>query len=351
MLNFFKKRWYFVVILLFLVIGFIFYQKTINTQIKAKKEATFVVKRIDLEDSLTLSGKVDADEHAVLRFQASGMMNWVGVKEGDYVKKYQGLASLDQRELQKTMKKYLNTYMSERWDFDQTKEDKQIKNIGGLSEDARREALRVLDKAQFDLDNSVIDVELKDITLKYAYLYTPIEGLVTRVAAPFAGTNITPASAEFEVINPKTVFLSATADQVDVVRLSEGLTGEITFDAYPEITIPGTISKIAFVPKTGESGTVYEVKVVLSADNSNYKYRYGMTADINFILNKKENVLAVPANYVKTEKNLPAGRQDRKYVMKKENNKKVKTFVTIGEEIDGNLIITSGLKVGDIVTD
>jgi len=341
MIKFLKKRWYLFVII-FLVIGYIIYQKTTSAQAISKKESTFVVKKQDLEESLTLSGKVDADEHAVLRFQTSGMMSWVGVKEGDYVKKYQGLATLDQRELQKTLKKYLNTYMSSRWDYDQTKEDKQIKNIGGLSEDARREALRVLDKAQFDLDNSVIDVELKDIALKYSYLYTPIDGLVTKVDVPFAGINVTPAGAEFEVINPKTIYLSATADQVDVVRLNEGLTSEITFDAYPDTIIPGTISKIAFVPKTGESGTVYEVKVILSADNSTYKYRYGMTADINFVISKKENVLAVPANYIKSEKK-------QKYVMKKENGNKIKTYVKIGEEIDSNIIITSGLKEGDVI--
>lgn len=343
MLNLFKKRWYIFVIIL-LIVGYIFYQKIIGTQASNKKEVSYILKRQDLEDSLTLSGKVDADEHVILRFQTSGMMSWIGVKEGDYVKKYQGLASLDQRELQKTLKKYLNTYMSERWDYDQEKEDTQIKNIGGLSEDARREALRVLDKAQFDLENAVIDVELKDIAMKYAYLYTPIEGLVTKVDVPFAGTNITPAGAEFEVINPKTVFLSATADQVDVVRLKEGLIGEITFDAFPETTIPGTISKIAFTPKAGETGTVYEVKVTITSDNSAYQYRYGMTADIEFVLNNKENVLAVPTNYVKTDKK-------RKYVMKKENGNKAKTYVTVGEEIDSNLIITSGLKEGDVVID
>ena len=103
MIKFLKKRWYLFVII-FLVIGYIIYQKTTSAQAISKKESTFVVKKQDLEESLTLSGKVDADEHAVLRFQTSGMMSWVGVKEGDYVKKYQGLATLDQRELQKTLK-------------------------------------------------------------------------------------------------------------------------------------------------------------------------------------------------------------------------------------------------------
>ena len=291
-----------------------------------------------------MSGTVDADEHAILRFQSSGRISWVGVKEGDYVKKFQGIASLDQNELQKNLKKYMNTYLKERWDYDQTREDKQIKNIGGLSEDARREAIRVFDKAQFDLDNAVLDVELKEIALRYSYLYTPIEGLVVRVDSPFAGVNITPAQAEFEVINPSTIYFSATADQSDVVGLKQGMSGEIVLDAYPDNDIPGEITMISFIPKTGETGTAYKVKIKMNADNANYPFKYGMTGDISFVTQNKNNVLSIPTSYIKSEKN-------NKYVLKEEQGKRIKTYVKTGSEIDSETIITTGLKEGDIIYD
>ena len=83
-----------------------------------REENTYTVKREDLVETLSLSGEIDAKEKADVKFQTSGLLSWVGVKEGDYVKKYQSLASLDKRELQNSMSQLLNLYMKERWDFE-----------------------------------------------------------------------------------------------------------------------------------------------------------------------------------------------------------------------------------------
>lgn len=340
MIKFFKKRWYVIVILL-IVISLFIYQINLAKS-KSKKELTYKVQRQILKETLSLSGKIDATEKTVLRFQNSGMLSAVGVKEGDTVKRYQWVASLDQRELQSNLKKYLNTFLKNRWDFDTTKEDKDIKNIGGLNDDQRRAALRVLDKAQFDLNNAVIDVELRDLALKYANLYSPIEGLVIRVDSPYAGVNVTPSQAEIEIVNPKSVYFSASVDQNDVTHLKENQMGEISFDAYPDKKIGATVTVIGFTPKTGETGTVYEAKLKINEDNDNYKYRLGMTGDAEFVLRQKENVIAVPVTSIKSER-------VKKYVMRLDNGKKIKTYVETGDTFDTSVEIKSGLQTGDII--
>ena len=341
MLKFIKKRWYIFVGIL-IVIGSTFYQ-TSTTKLKAKKEKlSYTVRRQTIKEELSLSGEIVAEEHVTLRFQSSGRLTWVGVKEGDYVKKFQGVASLDQREVQQNLKKYLNTFVNERLDFDQELQDSQIKYTGGLSEDARREALRVLDKAQYDLNNAITDVELKNLAIEYSYLYSPIEGIVVRVGSPYAGVNITPTQAEIEIINPKSVYFSVTADQTEAVKLKEGKKGDIIFDAYPDEQIKGEVKNISFIPKEGATGTVYEVRMYFSYDNSDYKFRVGMTGDIDFVLRQRKNVLAIPTAYIKTEKG-------KKYVWKLKNNKKTKTFIILGDEIDGTTIIRSGLSENDLI--
>src|SRR3989344_2912816 len=103
MLKILKKRWYLFAFILIVVASVIFQQKSV--QLKADKEkTTYTVKRQTLSDDLSLSGEIDAEEKTVLRFQSSGKLSWVGVKEGDYVKKYQTVASLDQREVQENLK-------------------------------------------------------------------------------------------------------------------------------------------------------------------------------------------------------------------------------------------------------
>jgi macrolide-specific efflux system membrane fusion protein len=104
---FLKKRWYLILIAIFVIVFFI---NKYNIDAKAiKKFDSYRVKREDLKEILTLSGQIDASEKASLKFQTSGRLAWVGVKEGDFVKKYQTLASLDQRDIKNRLQKYLNT--------------------------------------------------------------------------------------------------------------------------------------------------------------------------------------------------------------------------------------------------
>jgi macrolide-specific efflux system membrane fusion protein len=65
------------------------------------------------------SGKTKADTSAELKFQTSGKLAWVNVKEGDAVEAYQAIAGLDPREVQKTLEKALRDYSSERNDFEE----------------------------------------------------------------------------------------------------------------------------------------------------------------------------------------------------------------------------------------
>lgn len=343
MVKILKKRWYLFAAIL-IVVGSIIYQRQ-TTKIKAQKEITmYTVKRQTLRDELSLSGEIDAEEKVTLRFQSSGKLSWVGVKEGDYIEKYQAVASIDQREVQQNLKKYLNTYVNERLDFDQEKQDAQIKYTGGLSEDARRKAIRVLDKAQNDLNNAVIDVELRKLAIEYSTLFSPIEGLVVRVTSPYSGVNVTPSQAEFEIINPNTLYFSASADQTDVIKLQPSMIGNIIFDAYPEDTFTGTLSYISFTPKEDETGTVYSLKFSLDERAITLPLKMKMTGDLDFNLQEEKNVLSVPTGFIKKDKK-------GSYVRVSDNGKEQKKYIEIGDEIDGNVVIRSGLSEGDVVYD
>lgn len=308
-----------------------------------KNEANkYTVKRETLIEVLSLSGEIDAEEKVSLRFQTSGLLAWVGVKEGDYVKKYQSLASLDKRELQNNLSKLLNTYSDTRWDFEQAQADNKNWQTLGMTDLARDTVKRTLDKYQFDLNSSVISVESSALTLKFATLVTPIEGLVTSIDAPLAGANITPATATFEVINPKTVYFSATADQTEVVSFAPGMMGKVILDSFPDTELPGEVKSISFTPKTGESGTVYELKVSFNISKLGDKIKMGMTGDADFVLKETKDVLVVPEGYLKKE--------NGKYTVTVAlGGKKAKKEVVIGDSVEGMTEIREGLNEKDII--
>lgn len=330
-----KKIILLVSVLVVIVAGIIF----VKSPSKNTKETTTIVRRQDLSEKLSFSGKIAANEDVILRFQTSGRLNWVGVKTGDYVKKYQTIAALDQREVQDNLKKYLNSYLADRWTLDQTRENYLNVPVSPAFQ-------RIIDQAQFSLNSAVLDVQIKNLAIEYSNLWTPIEGIVVNVDAPQAGVNITPTQAEFEIINPNSVYFSATADQTDVVKLTASQSADIILDAFPDQTLKSSITSISFAPKSGETGTVYEVKMALPVNNSNYQYRLGMTGDVEFITRQVPNILAISTKLIKSN---PDG---TKYVwMKDKANNKVKQIVTLGEVFDNQTEIKSGLTEGALLSD
>ena len=334
MVKFIKKRWK-LLLLLLLIIGGVIYLSVSSANAKKKKKNQYTIKKEDLSEVLSLSGKIDAEEKVTLRFQTSGRLAWVGVKQGDYVKKYQGIASLDQRSLKKELEKSLRDYSKERWDFD---EDRSVTyKDKPLTESVRR----ILEKNQFDLEKAVLDVELDAITLEYSYLYTPIEGVVTRIGSPYAGVNITATQAEFEIVNPNTIYLSVTADQTEIVELKKDMEGQIIFDSFPDDEIIGKVAWFGYSPKEGESGTVYEVRVKFE---TNKPFRLGMTGDINFTTKQRKNIIAIPTTYIKKDKK-------GNYVMVEEQNILKKRYIETNGEIDSKTEVESGLSVGEKIYD
>lgn len=323
---------------------FFFSWKRASAENSTNKQKEYVIGKKSLQKTLSLSGEIDAREKVTLRFQSSGMLSWVGVKTGDRVKKYQAIASLDTRELKKRLEKYLLSYSKTRWDFETSKDSYQQPPYWGLSQIQRQSADRTFEKAQFDLNSSVLDVELQDISLQYATLTTPIDGIVTAIDSPNPGVNITPAQAGFDIVNPETLYLSVLADQTEVTSITPGMKATLTLDPYPDETITGTVSSIAYTPKAGESGTVYEVKITIPKSKFYDTLRLGMTGDALFVTKEIQNTIAIPAEFLKSD-------GDTKYVMKKTKSGIKRQDITIGEESDTEIQITSGLTDGDVIYD
>ena len=335
------KRFWLLFLVGFLIGGLVVWKVT-QSKAKENEAKTFVVARQDLVEKLSLSGEIDAEEKVELRFQTSGLLTWVGVKEGDYVKKYQSLASLDKRELQNSMSKLLNTYSKTRWDFEQAQADNKDWQTDGMTDEARATVKRTLDKYKFDLNNSVLSVESQSLALKYATLWTPIEGVVTNIDAPVAGQNITPATASFEVVNPKTIIFSAIADQTEVVAFKEGMQGVVNLDSFSDMEIPAEIKSISYTPKAGESGTVYEIKMNIDMGENGQNVRLGMTGDVSFVTKEFKDVLVIPEGFLKKS-------DGKYYVTMVTKGIKTKKEVVIGDSVEGMVIITEGLNEKDSI--
>lgn len=334
-----KKLFFLIGIFLLIAVGgslFIFKRRT-----KEEIKTTKVTKK-DLMKIISASGKVKSENEVTLKFQTSGKLSWVGVKEGDQVKKWQAIASLDKRELEKELKKELVDYMNERWNFEEDRETYHVTTDDLDKYTLTNAVRRLLEKAQFDLDRDVLDVEIAHLAVELATIVTPIEGIVTHIDVPMAGVNITPAQATFIIADPNQMVFEANVDEVDIGGIETGQEAILTLDAYLEEEIKSEVIQISFQAITTRGGgTAFPVKIRLP-ENKTLRFKLGMNGDVEIILEKKEDVLVVPLEAVKKKKG-------KAFVKVLENGNLKEVEITTGLETETKIEVLSGLEEGQKV--
>ena len=285
------------------------------------------------------SGKTKAKRQAELKFQTAGRLTWVGVSEGQTVTARQAIAKLDVREVQKTLEKYLTDYSKQRNDYEELWRV-TYKGTKNPQEALTDTAKRILEKNQWDLDKTVLDVELKALAVEYAILTSPIDGIVTNLASPVAGVNITATTVIAEVADPESLVFEANIDETDIGHLELGQQAVINLDAFPNTTFSGRIFRIAYASVTSSGGaTVFPVEVSFDTPEI---LRIGLSGDVAVTVLTVENAVVVPLAAIREE-------NGDMYVYKKTGNTYQKTRVITGEKTDEEAVITDGLAVGDEV--
>lgn len=296
-----------------------------------------VVSRNNIRETLELSGEIKAGQSATLRFGAGGLVTYLGAKEGDVIKKWQTLASVDTRQLQKTLEQKLNLYAIQRGTFDQTIDDNDNSVPGG---DLGRTLERLLAKNQYQLDNTVKDVEYQDLTIKLSRLSSPITGVLIQSPLSTANVQVLPSDI-WIVVDPTSLYFSADLDETDLKRVNVGQKAIITLDAYTDKEIKATISKIAYTPTETSTGTTYEVTIALTPDDAK-DLRLGLNGTAAIVLSEKEGVLTLPASAI-TSKNGDS------LVLIKSANKYTEHKIETGIENEGMVEILNGLGEEDHV--
>lgn len=330
-INFLKKRWKLLLILAVVLLGLWLWRRG---SVANTSELNFVeVKRGDIVSSITISGRVDAKEKARLRFAAGGKVVYLGAQEGDQVKKWQTIATIDRAALQKQLEQNLNLYMKERYDFENVRDDIKDKVLD-------TEGNRSVAKDQLDLENQVLNVEIQNIAIQNTVLSAPFEGVLTVAPTNVTGVQLI-ATDYFEVVNPETLVFRAAIDEIDLHRISLGQSSQIVLDAYEDETIDSNLSYISYVSSESTSGTVFLLEFpLLNSDLS--KYRLGMNGDALITLAKKENVLTVPLDAI-------SERDGKVFVQIKTDTKEQveDREIELGLEGDDEAEVLAGLNEGD----
>lgn len=141
----------------------------------------------------------------------------------------------------------------------------------------------------------------------------------------------------YDIVDLSTLWVIANVPESDINNIKMNQSAKITSVAYPEEVFNAKVNFISFM-LSPETRTL---EVRLDVSNRNYKLKPDMYVKVEIGSAGYEWNISVPRNAV-----LRTGKMDMVYV-KKENNVFSPKMVSIGGELDGNYLITSGLKEGD----
>lgn len=172
-------------------------------------------------------------------------------------------------------------------------------------------------------------------------LYADGEGIVTEVGYE-AGDKLTTTGTVVAYAAPDDMTITVDVTQEDVVALDVGNEVEICFSAYPDVVYSGKIRSINTTATSRESATI-SYQVVIGVEGDTTALYGGMTADITFVTEEKEEVLFVSRKAI-VEHN------DKTYVYVKTalGGKELKEVVT-GIRNSTSIEILSGLEESDII--
>ena len=329
-----RRVLFFLIIITTGILGWRYFASKRNGEVETAR-----VYKGTVREELILSGEIKAEMHASLNFLSSGELDYIGVSEGEQVKKGQVLARLD-------MTAANQTYLQAEADLRRYEAslDKTYDDVQGHEKDesfAQRETRTI---AETNRDKAYRSYLIAQKNLGNSSLKAPFDGIVASITHPFSGINTTLTESQIEIVNPQTIYFEVSADQTEVNQISNGQKVAIILDSFPDQEYEGVVEFVGLTPKQGEVGAVYKVKVKFTNGNFDVtKFKIGMTGDAKFVLSQKENVLFVPPEFVNSD-------TTGKYL--KVGDAKNKTFIETGLEGEEAIEIKSDkIKEGDIVYD
>jgi HlyD family secretion protein len=172
----------------------------------------------------------------------------------------------------------------------------------------------------------------------------------TVVRAPFAGMVLTTSVEEGEVTAPgapmlsladvSSLHLDTDLDEADLGRVSEGLSAEVSLDAFPSDRIVGRVQEIApSVTSDARGNRSIAIRVALPADP---RLRVGMSADADVIAATRSDVVFVPPTAV-------MGRGTDRAVYVVADGVAHRRVVHVGVATWESVEVLDGVRPGDVV--
>jgi len=268
----------------------------------------------------TRAGTVEACQRTKLSTIAGGRIEVLAVKEGDKVKKGQLLMrlwnedqqaeqSLAQAQLETARRRVVEACTLADLAQREFKRQEQLFQQGFISDGAldnlRTQAdarVAACATARSDVAQAQARIKVVGTASQRTVLVAPFDGTVARIVGE-VGEYSTPSPPgvamppAIDLIDESCLYVAAPMDEVDAPKIVAGQPVRITLDALPGKSFTGKVRRIApYVTAVEKQARTVEVEVNFDDPQSAGRLLVGYSADVEVILDVRQDVLRVPSS-------------------------------------------------------
>ena len=352
---------------------------------------------IDIVETVAATGKIQPEVEIKLSSEVSGEIIKLPIIEGQQVKKGDLLVSINPDLVQALVNQSQASLQNIKAQL--TQAEANLNNLK-LNFERNKSLYEKGVISKSDWERTYTDYEVAKANVKSAYynvqsaesgvkqsrdnlartsIFAPRDGTISKLSvelgervvgtAQMAGTEIV------RVANLNNMEVEVDVNETDIVKVNVGDSTIVEVDAYLKREFKGIVTEIANTAENTlsvDQVTNFKVKVRilpesykdLSADKpeNSSPFRPGMTATVDIITNKKENIIGIPISsiVIKTDTSSAKSKKIIKETISSKTEKFECVFVKIGDiaklrvittgiQDDSNIEITSGLNEGDDV--
>jgi HlyD family secretion protein len=152
-----------------------------------------------------------------------------------------------------------------------------------------------LTQAQAQVQTREAQVNSTKVDLSRCNIYSPVDGIVIDRRVDVGQTVAASMNAPvlFQIANDLTKMqINASVAEADIGTVAEGQEVKFTVDAFPGRDFIGKVVQVRNAPQTVQNVVSYDS--IIEVDNTDGKLKPGMTANVQIITAKREDIIRVP---------------------------------------------------------
>lgn len=400
-----KKTIIILVIAIVLIVGLLVLSKSgmLGNKPEGKEVEIATANQITIIETVSATGKIQPEIEVKISSEVSGEIIALPIKEGQVVKKgdllvkinpdlytsglNRSVASLSGTKAGLSQADAQFAEAKANYDRNKTLFDKGIISRSDWDKAVSSYAVAQATKqsAYYNVQSAAATVNEAKDNLGRTTIYAPADGTISSLGVELGervlGTQQMTGTELLRVANLNNMEVEVDVNENDIVKISVGDSAKVEVDAYLKKEFQGIVTSIsnsASADLTADQVTNFKVKVRILKESyadltegkpeSYSPFRPGMTATVDIMTKRKDNIIAVPISAVVVKSDTSAVakpvvltaqgdnsnqpvKSEKKFecVFVKDGDKAKIRVIKTGIQDDTNIEISSGLKKGDIV--